>query len=86
MVGIGVKMYMNISEGNTAAALMDQGLWPLLLPSLALMVGGSAFGPSVATAAKYSAIAAAAGLVLTQGRSAKNILGKVFGGSTASTG
>ena len=80
MAGVGVKMYRNIRSGHTADALMDQGLWLLLLPSLALMAGGAALGPGVATAAKYSAMAAAAGLVLTQGRAAKNLIAKIFGG------
>ncbi len=80
MAGIGVKMYRNIKDGHTVDALMDQGLWLVLLPSLGLMGAGSALGPGVAQGAKYAAMAAAAGLVLTQGRGAKNIVAKVFGG------
>jgi len=80
MTGIGVKMHMTIKQGRVIDGVLDQGLWLILLPSLGLMAAGSALGPGVATAGKYAALAAAAGLVLTQGRAAPNIVGKVFGG------
>jgi V/A-type H+-transporting ATPase subunit I len=81
LFGIGTKMYRNIRDGEVATALMDQGLWLLLLPSLALFGAGGALGmPAVSTAAKYVALAAAAGLVLTQGRASKNIIARLGGG------
>jgi len=80
MVGIGIKAYMNIKHGRVFDALVDQGLWLVLLPSLALMAGGSALGPAVASIGKYLAIGSVGGLILTQGRSAKNLIGKIFGG------
>ena len=80
MTGIAVKMYMGIRAGRPVDAVVDQGLWLILLPALGLMAAGGALGSAWATAGRYAAIAAAAGLVLTQGRAAPNIIGKVFGG------
>ncbi|MDP2873196.1 MAG: V-type ATP synthase subunit I [Bacillota bacterium] len=81
LFGIGTKMYRNIRDGEVAAALMDQGLWLLLLPSLVLFGAGGAMGmPGVAAGAKYVAFAAAGGLILTQGRASKNIIARLGGG------
>lgn len=54
---------------------MDQGLWLVLLTGLVMM----AF-PNLAGIAKYVTAAGAIGLVLTQGRSQKNILKKFMSG------
>lgn len=81
LFGIGTKMYRNIRDGEVATALMDQGLWLLLLPSLVLFGAGGALGmPGVSVAAKYAALVAAGGLVLTQGRASKNIVARLAGG------
>lgn len=81
LVGIATKMYRNIRDGEVAAALMDQGLWLVLLPSLVVFAAGGSMGlPGVATGAKYVALAAAGGLILTQGRASKNIIARLGGG------
>lgn len=82
LVGVGVKMYRNILEGRTADALMDQGLWILFIPSLVVFGTADMAGlpPAVGEGAKYVALAAAAGLVLTQGRASKNIIARLGGG------
>lgn len=73
--GIILSAYKNIRKGKIVDAFMDEGLWLVLLTGLVMM----AF-PNFAGIAKYMAIAGAVGLVLTQGRSQKNILKKFTSG------
>jgi V/A-type H+-transporting ATPase subunit I len=73
--GIILSAYKNIRKGRVADAFMDQGLWLVLLTGLVMM----AF-PNLAGIAKYVTAAGAIGLVLTQGRSQKNILKKFMSG------
>jgi len=82
LCGIGVKMYRNIRDGNTKDALIDQGLWLLLLPGIVVfaVAGAAGLGDGVANAGRYVAIAAAIGLVLTQGRASRNIVARLGGG------
>jgi len=78
LFGIGVKMANNIRNGNTTAAILDQGLWLLFLIALVPIVYKGIFGgnvrESVATFAGGSAKILAVALVLTQGRHVKFIL------------
>lgn len=74
-VGLGAAAYKNIKAGKVLDAVFDQGLWALLIAGLIMF----AF-PNLGRIAKVLAIAGAAGLVLTQGRSKKNILGKISSG------
>ncbi|TYP58776.1 V-type ATP synthase subunit I [Thermosediminibacter litoriperuensis] len=73
--GIILNGYRNIRNGKIADALMDQGLWLVLLTGLVMM----AF-PNFAGIAKSVALAGAVGLVLTQGRSQKGIIKKFTSG------
>jgi V/A-type H+-transporting ATPase subunit I len=73
--GIILNAYKNIRAGHTADALMDQGLWLVLLTGLLMFVK-----PELATIGKYMALSGAVGLVLTQGRSQKGILKKLTSG------
>ena len=73
--GIILNAYKNIRAGHTADALMDQGLWLVLLTGLLMFVK-----PELATIGKYMALFGAVGLVLTQGRSQKGILKKLTSG------
>lgn len=73
--GIILSAYKNIKNGKIADAFLDQGLWLVLLTGLVMM----AF-PNLTRIAKYVTIAGAGGLVLTQGRSQKNILKKFISG------
>jgi V/A-type H+-transporting ATPase subunit I len=78
LFGIGVKMANNIRQGNTTAAILDQGLWLLFLIALVPIVYKGIFGgnvgESVAAFAAGSAKILAVALVLTQGRHVKFIL------------
>ncbi|MDN5331302.1 MAG: V/A-type H+/Na+-transporting ATPase subunit [Tepidanaerobacteraceae bacterium] len=73
--GIILSAYKNIRNGKVADALMDQGLWLLFLTGLIMMALLGMTGT-----AKYMALAGAAGLVLTQGRSQKSIIKKFTSG------
>ena len=54
MAGIAVKGYMAIKAGRAKDAIMDQGLWLVLLPSIGLMATGSVLGETFAKIAKYA--------------------------------
>lgn len=73
--GIILNGYKNIRAGNTADAIMDQGLWLVLLTGLLMF----AIQP-LAGIAKYVALFGAIGLILTQGRAQKNVLMKFASG------
>jgi len=79
LLGIVIKASMTWRGGDKAGALLDQGSWLFLLVSLiALAVSASvpALG-AMALPAQYASIAGAVLVVLTQGRSAKGIVGKL---------
>ncbi|KXG77940.1 hypothetical protein AN618_07480 [Fervidicola ferrireducens] len=73
--GIILSAYKNIRNGKVADALMDQGLWLVFLTGLIML----AF-PSMVGMAKYIALAGAAGLVLTQGRTQRSLIKKFTSG------
>ena len=74
--GMAIKAYMLVKEGKPWDALFDIGSWYVLLIGLAmLLVGGT---PS--QIGKYMAIIGAAMLILTQGRSNKNIIKRLLSG------
>lgn len=72
--GMALRAWLNIKRGLYWDALFDQGLWYALIIGLLLMV--TPFG----TVGSYLAIFGAVGLVLTQGRSQKNIFSKFTSG------
>lgn len=74
-MGIILNAYKNIREGHVADALMDQGLWLVLLTGLLMFAV-----PQLGATAKYVAIFGAVGLILTQGRSQKSIIMKLASG------
>lgn len=73
--GIILNGYKNIRAGHTADAIMDQGLWLVLLTGLLMF----AIQP-LAGIAKYFALFGAIGLILTQGRAQKNPIMKLASG------
>lgn len=74
-VGLGAAAYKNIKAGKVLDAVFDQGLWALFLAGLIMFVL-----PPLAGIAKVLSVAGAVGLVLTQGRNKKNIIGKLSSG------
>ncbi|MDK2903249.1 MAG: V/A-type H+/Na+-transporting ATPase subunit [Clostridiales bacterium] len=90
LVGIGLKAYMNVKDGHVADAIFDQLSWMMVLGGASLWLAPllsdmllSTPAPQLAGAAQiglYIAIAGIVVLLLTQGRSQKNLFMKVFSG------
>ena len=76
MVGIILKGYMLIRDKQYLSALFDIGFWIIMLIGLPLLAVGGIIGDI----GKWLSIASAVGLILTQGRSEKNIIKKFFSG------
>lgn len=72
-IGMGMQAYIDIKNGRILDALFDQGLWYVFLIGLMLIIINPTLG-------KYMALAGAVGLILTQGRSEKGIIKKLFSG------
>ncbi|WDC83498.1 hypothetical protein PL321_12340 [Caloramator sp. mosi_1] len=73
-VGLGVKAYQLIKEGKILDAIFDVFFWYGLVSGLIwLLLGGG-------RPAQIISIVSALGLLLTQGRSNKTLVGKFFGG------
>lgn len=79
---LGIKAYMLIRDHKPLDAFYGVGLWYLIIISiLVLLIGKTLALPAVAlTIAKWIAIASAVGIVLTAGRDAKSIGGKLGSG------
>jgi V/A-type H+-transporting ATPase subunit I len=90
LVGIGLKAYMNVKDGHIADAIFDQLSWMMILGGASVWLAPllsdmllSTPAPQLAGAAQiglYIAIAGVGILLLTQGRSQKNLFMKVFSG------
>ena len=80
LVGMGCKFYSCLKRKDWAGAFFDTGLWMLLLVGLAILAAGIVLGQPYTTIGAVIAIACAVGLVLTQGRGKKGIVGKIIGG------
>ena len=79
--GLGIKAYELIKDGKPLDAFFDVGFWYFTLTGALLLLGKSLVGVEVlGVIGKYMAIAGAVGLVATQGRENKSIIGKFFGG------
>jgi len=80
-VGLGIKLYYNVKQGNLKEAIFDQGLWYPFLTGFILLIGASALGnPVMSEVGKWLAILGAVGLILTQGRAHKNIIMRLGAG------
>lgn len=75
-VGMGMKARENIRQGQPLAALYDQGFWYLLIIGLLLLAL-----PQAAGAGQIMALAAVAGIVLTNGRHQANPVMKILSGA-----
>lgn len=80
LIGMGCKFYICWKQKNYAAALFDTGLWMLMLIGFAVLAVGMITTPVLLYVGAGIAIACAVGLVLTQGRGKKGIVGKAIGG------
>ena len=73
LVGLGLKMYMLIRDGHYFSAIFDVGCWMIILIGIPVFLANS-------TAGAVMVGIGAAGLIFTQGRDKKGILGKIIGG------
>ncbi len=80
LVGMGCKFFVCLKQKRYAEAFFDTGLWMLLLVGFAVLAAGMAVSQTLVYAGGGIAIACAVGLVLTQGRGKKGIVGKFIGG------
>lgn len=76
LVGMALNAYMLIRNGKWLDAIFDVGLWYLVL----IGIGFLFVGATLAHIGKIMIIAGAIGLVVTQGRSEKNIFKKLMMG------
>lgn len=80
LVGMGCKFIVCLRQKDYAGAFFDTGLWMMLLIGFAVLAAGMMTTPILMTVGAVIAIACAVGLVLTQGRGKKGIVGKAIGG------
>ena len=80
LVGMSCKFIMCFKQKDYAGAFFDTGLWMLMLIGFAVLAAGIALSPVLMTVGTIIAIASAVGLILTQGRGKKGIVGKFIGG------
>ena len=80
LVGMGCKFIVCFRQKDYAGAFFDTGLWMLMLVGFAILAAGMITTPVLMTVGAVIAIACAVGLVLTQGRGKKGIVGKLIGG------
>ena len=80
LVGMGCKFYICLRKKDWGGAFFDTGLWMLLLIGIAILAAGIFASPTLVTVGAVISIGCAVGLVLTQGRTKKGIVGKAIGG------
>lgn len=78
-VGMGIKAYMQIKEGQWFEALCDEGFWYFTIIGLLGWLAGGMVMPALTPVGMWLAIIGMAGLLLTGGRHNKGI-GKITGG------
>lgn len=75
--GMILKMVMDIRRGRFWDAIFDELSWMVLITGLAML-----FLPALKTVGMVMAVVGAATILLTAGRSSKNVFGKIAGGLT----
>ena len=77
---MGCKFVVCFRQKDYAGAFFDTGLWMLMLVGFGVLAAGMVLTPVLMTVGAVIAVACAAGLILTQGRSKKGFFGKLIGG------
>ena len=80
LVGMGCKFWVCLKQKRYGEAFFDTGLWMLMLIGFAVLAAGMALGGVLTKIGVGIVIFCAAGLILTQGRAKKGIVGKAVGG------
>lgn len=78
-VGMGIKAYMQIRDGDWLDAICDEGFWYMTILGLLGWLAGGSVSAGLAAAGKWIAIIGILGLLLTGGRHNKGF-GKITGG------
>ncbi len=78
-IGMGLKAYLLLKNGQAIDAVCDIFLWYLLLIGLVVFALGSSIAPIATEIGKWMSIIGALGIILTGGRNKKG-LGKIVGG------
>ena len=78
-VGMGLKAYLLIRNGQALDAVCDIFLWYLLLIGIVVFALGGSISPAVSEIGKWMTIVGVVGILITGGRHKKGI-GKVTGG------
>ena len=76
VAGMGVKAYLLITRGHIWSAVFDVGLWYVIM----LGVGFIFLGGDFSSVGTYIVVFGAIGLILTQGREKKSLIGKLING------
>jgi len=79
-VGMGAKAYMLIRDGKPWSALFDVVFWYGFIIGIAMWLFGNSVITGSGQIGKWMTIVFAIGLILTQGREKKNLMGKLIGG------
>lgn len=81
LTAMAIKFYMTWRDGDRWGAIFDNGFWMLVILGIGVLATGVAFDTDIVfSIGEYMAIGGAIGLVLTQGRSSKNPILKLFNG------
>lgn len=81
-MGVTIKFIHSLKEDNKKDAILDNGTWVFMLVGIGFFILSKALQLSsvLQETAKYLVISATVILILTQGRSKKNIIAKFFSG------
>ncbi|CZT55276.1 V-type ATP synthase subunit I [Solibaculum mannosilyticum] len=82
LLGLGVKFYNLCRQGKPLDAVFDAGFWMLAIAGLSIMAAGMVALPEtvLGNVGIGMTVVGFLGLLCTQGRDKKNILGKILGG------
>ena len=78
--GMGIDMYMKIKRGQTADAILDHVPWFMVIIGAGCWLGGGAISEALVKPGMYLVIGGLVILLLTGGRHANGVIGKVAGG------
>lgn len=79
-VGMAIQAYIYIKDGHPLDAVLDIGLWYVLLIGIVLFGFGGSIGAGLPGIGKIMMIVGAVGILVTGGRKKKGIFGKLTGG------
>ncbi len=78
--GMALQAHMLVRDGKALDAVFDIGFWYGFIIGIALMIFGNSIIPGSGQIGTWMTIIFAVGLILTQGRDKKGIIGKLIGG------